>query len=87
MEIFLKNRLSFNYEITFLSCSAAPFINTCVLASTGLLGKPLKPLVVSWGPRGAGDGEDSVDTLVAVAFGLCLVSWRAEGSSGVSLDR
>lgn len=66
MEIFLKNRLSFNYEITFLSCSASlPFTNTCVLANTGAwkipeaFGDILRPL-------GTGGGD-------AVAFGFCLV--------------
>lgn len=48
MEIFLKNRLSFNYEIIFRPYSAAlPFVSTCVLVNTGVHGKPLKPWLVS----------------------------------------
>lgn len=38
---FLKNRLAFKEEITFLPCSAPlPLADTCVLADTGVLGNP-----------------------------------------------
>lgn len=85
MEIFLKNRLSFNYEIIFLLHGPPlPFGNTCGLGNMRVLTKRCR-LAGAWAPVRLGDavrpalfqvnggkrGEVSLDKLVLLAP----VSW------------
>lgn len=81
MEIFLKNRLSLNYEITFLPYSAAlPFVSTCVLANTGVPGKPPKPWLAPEAPEGLKVVGGSVRAAWACGF---LLVFRGGGGGGL----
>lgn len=81
MEIFLKNRLSFNYKITFLPSNASrPFVNTCVLADTCAWESP-GVFAGAPGPQRAGGGGATAASL-SQPLGSALSPGGTEGSSG-----
>ena len=83
MEIFLKNRLSFNYEITFLPCASFPFVNTCVLADTCVIGKEV-PEVFAGAPGAPGVVGTQKTTCLSLGVLPCFLegSGKQDGGGG-----